>query len=242
MNPPDYDQVCAACEEGDLEALQRWFPDDPTQWRSSGGSSLLHWVVQTPHVPVLNWLLTFPMDVNESNYYGTTPLMWTCLYQNEAMARRLLTQEADLQATDLKGRRCTTRVLTTGWTGWSCCYSMERTPRLKPIKKIFQKTYCPCPVPTTQPFAPCWRTPGTGVGSSKTRFCAPKKGTGPPWLHRVPKKKLFLLFPQWIQTTNSCTTRVGGETWPRCNRVFPHGPAEWKDDQGCSLLHWVVVC
>jgi ankyrin repeat protein len=103
MNPSE-EQVATACQEGDVEAMQRWFPDDPTQWRSSGGSSLLHWVVQTPHLPVLDWLLTFLIDVNESNYYGTTPLMWTCLYQNEAMARRLLTQEADLQATDSRGR------------------------------------------------------------------------------------------------------------------------------------------
>jgi hypothetical protein len=46
MNP-SFDQVSAACRGGDVEALQHLFPDDPTQWRSPEGSSLLQWVVQT---------------------------------------------------------------------------------------------------------------------------------------------------------------------------------------------------
>jgi ankyrin repeat protein len=102
MNPP-YDQVRTACREGDVEALQRWFPDDPTQWRSPLGESLLHYVVQTPHLPVLDWLLTFPIDVNMPNVYGYTPLMRACCYGQEAMVRRLLDHGAHVHATDSEG-------------------------------------------------------------------------------------------------------------------------------------------
>jgi uncharacterized protein len=108
-------QVISACQQGDLMALQRWFPDGPAEWRSSRGSSLLHWVVKTPHVLVLNWLLTFPMDVNESNYYGTTPLMWTCVYRQEAMARRLLAQGAQVHVADSAGRTALHYACSEGW-------------------------------------------------------------------------------------------------------------------------------
>jgi uncharacterized protein len=86
-----------------VEALQRWFPHGPTEWRDPGGGSLLHWVVQTPHLPVRDWLLTFPMNVNESDHNATTPLMWACYCQKEAMVRRLLDYGADLQATGPRG-------------------------------------------------------------------------------------------------------------------------------------------
>jgi palmitoyltransferase ZDHHC13/17 len=96
-------QVCAACERGDVKALQRWFPDGPTEWRSSWGYSLLHYGVQTPHVPVLDWVLTFPFDINEPTDHGTTPLMWACYGRQHIMARQLLAQGADLQATNPSG-------------------------------------------------------------------------------------------------------------------------------------------
>jgi uncharacterized protein len=102
MNPT-YDQVHAACHTGDVEALQRLFPDGPAQWRDAGGHSALHGVAQTPHVLMLDWLLTFPMNVNESDHYSTTPLMWACYCQEEAMVRRLLDYGADLQATGPRG-------------------------------------------------------------------------------------------------------------------------------------------
>jgi ankyrin repeat protein len=103
----------AACQEGNVAALQLWFPDGPTQWRSPGGSSLLHMAAHTPHLPVLDWLLTFPFDVNESTQYGATPLMWACHGCQPIMARRLLAHGAALQATDLKG-----------WTAlhWACAH------------------------------------------------------------------------------------------------------------------------
>jgi ankyrin repeat protein len=101
---PSYLQVCEVCYRGDLEALQRWFPDDPTQWRSPEGDSLLHVAAQSPHLPVFNWLRTFPLDVNEPTAYGRTPLMCACLYGQKAMAQWLLDQGARVQATDLKKR------------------------------------------------------------------------------------------------------------------------------------------
>jgi hypothetical protein len=103
MNPPDDDQVYAACEEGDLEALQRWFPDGPTQWRDPWGDSMLHRVVETPHVPVLDWLQTFPLDIDDPTDHGTTPLMCACYGRQEVMVRWLLAQGAALRATDSKG-------------------------------------------------------------------------------------------------------------------------------------------
>jgi ankyrin repeat protein len=69
------------------------------------GGSLLHQVVVTSHVPVLNWLRTFPLDVHEpTTVYESTPLMWACVYRQEVMARRLLAQGAHVQATDREGR------------------------------------------------------------------------------------------------------------------------------------------
>jgi uncharacterized protein len=102
MNP-SYRQVYTACREGDLEALQRVFPDDPTQWRSPRGDSLLHMAVRTPHLPVLDWLLTFPIDVNHPIIYGLTPLNRACCYGQEALARRLLDHGAHVHATDSEG-------------------------------------------------------------------------------------------------------------------------------------------
>jgi ankyrin repeat protein len=93
--------------------MQRMFPDGPTEWRSPVGCSLLHWVAQTPHVRMLDWLLTFPLDVNAPTPYGTTPLMWACFSHQKAMARRLLDHGAALQATGLNG-----------WTAlhWACAH------------------------------------------------------------------------------------------------------------------------
>jgi ankyrin repeat protein len=65
----------------------------------------------------MDWLLTFPLDVNELADHGTTPLMWACVYRNEAMARRLLAQGADLQATDLYGRTALHWTCMYGWAG-----------------------------------------------------------------------------------------------------------------------------
>jgi hypothetical protein len=101
MNPP-YEHMYTACLAGDVGALQRWFPGGPTQWRSTEGGSLLHWVAQTPHLPVLDWLLTFPMNVNAPTAHGYTPLMWACYCRQPAMVRRLLDHGADVQATDLQ--------------------------------------------------------------------------------------------------------------------------------------------
>jgi ankyrin repeat protein len=95
--------VSAACRRGDLEVLRQLFPDGPTEWRSLGGVSVLHVVVDTPHLPVLDWLLTFPLDVNGLTDYGHTPLMWACYSRQEVMVRGLLDHGADLQATDPKG-------------------------------------------------------------------------------------------------------------------------------------------
>jgi ankyrin repeat protein len=87
-----YDQVYDACQEGDLEALQRLLPGNPTQWRSPWGLSLLHVVVRTPHLHVLNWLVTFSVDVNEPTVHGTTPLMWACYCSREDRLRLSLDQ------------------------------------------------------------------------------------------------------------------------------------------------------
>jgi ankyrin repeat protein len=102
MNPPD-DQVYAACRTGDVEVFQRLFPDGPTQWRDPRGGSLLHWVVKTPHLPVLDWLLTFPLDVNEPTPSGVAPLTVACGHRQEALVRRLLDHGASVHATDLEG-------------------------------------------------------------------------------------------------------------------------------------------
>jgi uncharacterized protein len=116
MNPP-YRQVYAACQEGDVEALQRGFPDGPLGWRSSRGESLLHWVVETPHVPVLDWLLTFPAHINEPTDTGYTPLMWACYCRQPAMVRRLLAHGANLQATDPKGKTALHYACSREWVG-----------------------------------------------------------------------------------------------------------------------------
>jgi ankyrin repeat protein len=96
--------IRVACEQGDVEAMQRMFPDGPTEWRDPQGCSLLHRVVQTPHVPMLNWLLTFPLNVSTPTPSGHTPLMWVCLHRNEAMVRRLLDHGSGVHAPNLAGR------------------------------------------------------------------------------------------------------------------------------------------
>jgi ankyrin repeat protein len=102
---PFNDQVTMASLKGDLHALQRWFPDDPTQWRSVGGYSLLHVAVQRSHPHVFDWLLTFPFDVNEPTVYKSTPLMFACFcgLDQQSIVRRLLDQGAHVHATDEKG-------------------------------------------------------------------------------------------------------------------------------------------
>jgi ankyrin repeat protein len=102
MNPDAL--VYAACREGDVEALQRLFPDGPVQWRGSSGCTLLHQVVVTSHVPVLNWLLTFSMDVNAVTPGGFTPLLLACLWRQKSMVRRLLAQGAHVQVADPCGQ------------------------------------------------------------------------------------------------------------------------------------------
>jgi uncharacterized protein len=111
------DVVRAARRRGNLEALQRLFPDDPTEWRSPRGDSLLHLVVRTSQVPVLDWLLTFPFDVNRPSIYGHTPLMGACVYRQEAMVRRLLAQGAHVQATDRVGRTALHNACAHSWMG-----------------------------------------------------------------------------------------------------------------------------
>jgi ankyrin repeat protein len=108
--------VTYICQEGDVTTLQRVFSHDPTQWRSSTGESLLHMAVRVPHLPVLDWLLTFPMDVNGRSARGITPLMWACVHRQEAMVRRLLDHGADLQATDEEGRTALHWVCSHQWT------------------------------------------------------------------------------------------------------------------------------
>jgi hypothetical protein len=44
MNP-SFAHVYEACRTRDVETLQRVFPDGPTEWRSSGGSSLIQWML-----------------------------------------------------------------------------------------------------------------------------------------------------------------------------------------------------
>jgi ankyrin repeat protein len=98
----DY-RVFLACREGDVEALQDVFPHGPTEWRDPTGRSLLHVAAQSPHLPVLDWLQTFPFDVNGSTPHGHTPLMWACACRQEAATRWLLARGAHVQATDLEG-------------------------------------------------------------------------------------------------------------------------------------------
>jgi uncharacterized protein len=105
----------AACQEGNVAALQLWFPDGPTQWRSPGGSSLLHMAAHTPHLPVLDWLLTFPFDVNESTQYGATPLMWACHGCQPIMARRLLAHGAQVHVADSAGFTSLHYACSEGW-------------------------------------------------------------------------------------------------------------------------------
>jgi ankyrin repeat protein len=102
MNP-FYAHVYEACRTGDVEVFQRLFPDGPTQWRDPRGGSLLHWVVETPHLPVLDWLLTFPLNVNGPTHQGFTPLMRACVGRQEAMVRWLLDHGACVHATTRKG-------------------------------------------------------------------------------------------------------------------------------------------
>jgi ankyrin repeat protein len=82
---------------------------------SWGGCSLLHWAVQTPHLPVLDWLLTFPIDVNAPTNYGHTPLMRACVGRQKDMVRRLLDLGAHVHATDSEG-----------WTTLHCACSHGR--------------------------------------------------------------------------------------------------------------------
>jgi ankyrin repeat protein len=94
--------VYAACREGDVEALQRLFPDNPPQWKSPEGGSLLHQVVRIPHLHVLDWLWTFSPDVNKLADYGLTPLMLACNDRQELAARWLLDHGAHTHAAPFK--------------------------------------------------------------------------------------------------------------------------------------------
>jgi ankyrin repeat protein len=146
MDPDD--QVYEACEQGDVEALQRLFPDDPTQWRDSWGGSLLHVAVQTPHLPVLDWLLTFPIDVNMPTAHGYTPLMRACVFGQKAMARRLLDQGAHVQATDRQGRTVLHYACFREWVnGVAWLLEQEANPEARDEEGRLPEDECPVDSP-----------------------------------------------------------------------------------------------
>jgi uncharacterized protein len=115
MDRPTY--IHHACCEGNVKALQRLFPDGPTnEWLTPSGVTLLHWVVRTPHLHVLEWILLFPVDVNVRMVCGTTPLMVACFDLQEDMARQLLAHGSRVNETTVNGTAALHFVCIAGWS------------------------------------------------------------------------------------------------------------------------------
>jgi uncharacterized protein len=92
-----------ACETGNLPQLQEVFPDGPTNAPDIHGFRILSLVAYTTHTHLLDWLLTFPLDVNAGDMDGNTPLMVACFLCCEDMARRLLAHGANVHAQNAGG-------------------------------------------------------------------------------------------------------------------------------------------
>jgi uncharacterized protein len=100
-------RVCVwdACEEGDLDALQQWFPYGPNDQRiNSRGDTVLHLVVKSAYVHVFDWLVSYSLNLNAQDDYGTTPLMQACSDNQEPMIRRLLAHGASVSEQDCMER------------------------------------------------------------------------------------------------------------------------------------------
>jgi hypothetical protein len=114
--PDRVDQITFRCRRGQLRALQRLFATPPTdETIRIDRYTLLHFVVNTPHTHILDWLLTFPLNADVRDPYGNTPLMCACFTQHEPMVLRLLAYGVSLDERDDMGYTALHWSCSRGW-------------------------------------------------------------------------------------------------------------------------------
>jgi ankyrin repeat protein len=109
-------QIALAVSHGDLQALQEGLPNGrPTNDPVIHGFTLLHLVAQTSHTHVLDWLMTFPLDIRRGRHDGTTPLMRACLCRQADMIHRFLAHGARLEDQTVKRWTALHLLCSQGW-------------------------------------------------------------------------------------------------------------------------------
>jgi ankyrin repeat protein len=102
-------QLFQTIREGNLDKLTRLLPRGPGyETPDVNGHTCLHYVVETSHVHLLDWFLTFSPNLEVRDMLGATPLIRLCTsYRRNrcavAMGRRLLAHGADVHATERMG-------------------------------------------------------------------------------------------------------------------------------------------
>jgi uncharacterized protein len=94
----------AHIRNGQLHTLTQLLPTGPSaEPLDTTGSTFLHLVAMTQHVPLMEWALTFSPDLNLPDANGDTPLMVCAESHCQDMLTCLLTQGADVNHANSEG-------------------------------------------------------------------------------------------------------------------------------------------